>query len=135
MDDPRWLRVITVGLVLAALAVGYYILTGAFSINKTVNKTTPKTEATSSAVLATTISPRPLTPASPLAESREAARERSDGEQAKPTVKPVSAYEKIILRNKDIVQTLPKTGYPLGLAVLLSISAMISGVGLRKFPY
>ncbi len=113
MDDPRWLRVITVGLVLAALAVGYYIVTGAFSVKKTtpqieVNKTIQNT-------------PSPTVVPSP-----------------KPSIQPqtiTSAYDRIVARNQAQIQTLPKTGLPAGFLGLLSISIMVTGLGLRKFPH
>ncbi len=104
MDDPRWLRVITVGLVLAALAVGYYIVTGAFSIKKT----TPQTQVS-------TVAPSP-----------------------KPSSQPqntTSAYDRIVARNQAQIQTLPKTGLPVGFLGLLSLSIMVTGLGLRKFPH
>lgn len=31
MDDPRWLKLITIGLVLASLAVGYFLFSGRLS--------------------------------------------------------------------------------------------------------
>lgn len=32
MDDPRVLRILTIGLVLASLAVGYFLLTGGLGV-------------------------------------------------------------------------------------------------------
>lgn len=115
MDDPRWLRVITVGLVLAALAVGYYIVTGAFSIKKT----TPQTQINKT-VQNTLENTTPSVEPTP-----------------KPSSQPqttTSAYDRIIARNQAQIQTLPKTGIPVGLIVLLSTSVMTVGLGLRKFP-
>lgn len=34
MEDPKWFRMITIGLVLVALSVGYFLLTGGFSVSK-----------------------------------------------------------------------------------------------------
>lgn len=118
MDDPRWLRVITVGLVLAALAVGYYVLTGAFSFRKTtaqleVGKVVINTPAPSSTPI---VASAPSTSISP-----------SD--------KPDSAYNRIVARNQTQIQTLPNTGVSVGLIVFLSTSIMIGGLGLRKFPH
>lgn len=108
MDDPRWLRVITVGLVLAALAVGYYLLSGAFSLNKI-----PKPQAQVNKIIPTPVSsPTPVPSTSPSQ----------------------NAYSRIIARNQAEVQTLPRTGFPVGVTVILSGSAMIVGLGLRKFP-
>ena len=55
MDDPIWLRVITVGLVLAALAVGYFLLTGRFSSNKVVKPNTQVLNQVSSTPVPTVI--------------------------------------------------------------------------------
>ncbi len=112
MDDPRWLRVITVGLVLAALAVSYYIVTGTFSIKKTppqtqINKTVQNT-------FNPTVTPSPKPSSQP---------------------KTTSAYDRIVARNQSQIQTLPRTGIPVGLIVLLSTAVMTVGLGLRKFPY
>ena len=107
MDDPRWLRLITIGLVLAALAVGYFLLTGKLSSNS-ATKTAPSPAAS---VLGQDAK---LTPT--------------------PTPTPASAYNKIVSRTQNSTQALPKTGFPVGLAVIFSISAVISGWGLRKFP-
>ncbi len=41
MEDPKWLRLITIGLVLSALAVGYFLLTGRFASIKTTKPTNP----------------------------------------------------------------------------------------------
>ena len=115
MDDPRWLRVITVGLVLAALAVGYYILTGAFSLQKTTPKTQINQVKSATSVVVNTPLPSPTATANPS--------------------NPDSAYNRIVARNQTEIQTLPKTGVPAGLIVLLAVSVMISGLGLRKFPH
>ena len=104
MDDPRWLRQVTIALVLAALAVGYFLMTGKlFSPAKTQSQTSQV--ATSSA------QPQVL------------------GQNTPP-----SAYERIANRTQSQTQSLPATGFPAGLAVLFSISAIISGFGLRRFP-
>lgn len=107
MEDPRWLRLITVGLVLAALAVGYFLLTGRLSSNS-----------------ATRVQPTPI----PSVLGRDV--------QTTPTSSPTSAsaYTRIANRTQGSVQTLPKTAFPTGLAVVFSISAIIFGWGLKKFP-
>lgn len=46
MDDPRWLRIIVVGLVLAALAVGYYLISGTFSLKSAKPQTKTPTPST-----------------------------------------------------------------------------------------
>lgn len=92
MDDPRWLRLITIGLVLAALAVGYFLFSGGMSVNKSSKAPSPPSPGGSSSL-------RPP----PQATQSEA-------------------------------QTLPGTGFPAALAIVFSVSAMISGFSLRKFP-
>lgn len=109
MDDPRWLRLITIGLVLAALAVGYFLLTGKLSISNITKQPSPSILGQNAQT-----SPTPI---------------------AVPTPTPASAYTRIVNRTQGGVQVLPNTGFPVGLAVVFSISAMISGLGLRKYPH
>ncbi len=109
MDSPRWLRLITIGLVLAALATGYFLLSGRLASNSAT-----KTQA----------SPTP----SVLGQNAQPAP--SSG----PSATPASAYSRIVDRSQSGAQTLPKTGFPVGLAVAFSVSAIISGWGLRRFP-
>ena len=115
MDDPRWLRLITVGLVLAALAVGYFLLTGKFSSNSLTKQSSPSPSVLGqNAQIALTPTP---TPASAL--DRQTAS---------------SAYNRIVNRTQGGTQVLPKTGFPAGLVIVFSVSAIISGWGLRKYP-
>jgi hypothetical protein len=111
MDDPRVLRIITVGLVLAALAVVYFLLTGGFSINK------PKVNQTQTNKTVQSPTPTPVSSPSPS-----------------PTPTPTSAYNTIANRTKGGVETLPRTGFPVGMAVVFSISAIVSGFAITKFP-
>lgn len=125
MEDPRWLRFITIGLVLAALAVGYFLISGRLSSNQTTR--TQASPIPSVLGQNTQVSPNPATAAS-----------------SSPT--PTSAYNMLIDRSRNTQgaiasetqtqknQTLPKTGFPAGLAAALSISVIISGWGLRRFP-
>lgn len=110
MDNPGWLRFLTIGLVLAALAVGYFLLTGRLASNS-----------------ATKTQPSP--PPSVLGQNAQPTPSSS------PSTTPASAYERIVDRSQSGTQTLPKTGFPLELAVAFSVSAIISGWGLRKFPH
>lgn len=105
MEDNIWLRLITVGLVLTALAVGYFLLSGRLTSNS--SKTSPE--------------PTVLGQNTKLAVS--------------PSPSPTSAYTRIVARNQNNIQTLPKTGFPAFLAVSFSVSAIISGWGLRRFPH
>lgn len=117
MDDPRVLRIITVGLVLAALAVVYFLLTGGIGVRSKKVQTQSNTER---AVLSTTPSPVSLviTSPSPVVNQRPA-----------PTATPSATQ-----RTQNNVQTLPNTGFPIGLAIVFSASAIISGWSLRKYP-
>lgn len=104
MEDPRWLRLLTIGLVLAALAVGYFLFTGKFSSNSATRRVAQVVASPSPSAVPT------------------------------PSATPSSAYATIANRTKGGVQTLPRTGFPLDLAAILSVSVMISGWGLRRFP-
>ena len=105
MQDNIWLRLITVGLVLAALAVGYFLLSGRLTSKQA----------------GPTANPEPTVL----------------GQNAKvtPSPSPASAYTRIAERSQANVQTLPNTGFPALLAVVFSVSAIISGWSLRKFPH
>lgn len=116
MDDPRVLRIITVGLVLAALAVGYFLLTGGFKAKK-VQTATTQVEQVNTAVE----SPVP-----------------SDvgGASVQPASSPAqSAYDTLANRSQSSVQTLPNTSFPTGVIVIFSVGALVSGWSLRKYPY
>lgn len=107
MDDPRWLRLVTIGLVLAALAVGYFLMSGKlFSPTKKESQIPPQVLGQNT--------PQP---------------------SPSPISSPTSAYERIASRTQSQVQALPTTGFPAGLAVVFSASAIIAGYGLRKFPH
>lgn len=120
MDDPKWLRLITIGLVLAAVAVGYFLFTGRFS-SSNVSKTTQISQASPSA----TSSAQP----SVLGQNSQGF--------VSPTPTPVSAFNKIAgltTKSGQPVNALPRTGFPGSLAAVLAISTMIAGWGLRRFP-
>lgn len=123
MDDPRVLRIITVGLILAALAVVYFLFTGGFSVNK------PKVNQNQTAKVSPSPTSRPTTAATPSATPSVVG-------QALPTAvpTPASAYDTITNRSQENVQNLPNTGFPGGLVVVFSISALVAGYSLRRFP-
>ncbi len=108
MENSRWLGLITVGLVIAALAVGYFLLTGKLSTKSGSAQVTPVPSV--------------------LGQNAQTDAKVS------PTPTPQSAYNIIVNRNKSQVQILPKTGFPIELAVVFSASAMTIGWGLRKYP-
>ncbi len=112
MDDPRVLRLVTIGLVLAALAVGYLFFTGGFSVSKSkiAQTSTAKPSPTAMKIVITTPVPSPS--ASP---ARTSAPSPSN-------------------RNQGSAQTLPRTGFPIVLAIVFSVSGIISGLALSKFP-
>ncbi|MCL4365699.1 hypothetical protein M1437_00545 [Patescibacteria group bacterium] len=126
MEDPRWLRLITIGLVLAAVAVGYFLLTGRLSSNVAKNKAQVNiaTASATPAVVVTSPSPSVLGQATQVSPN------------VAPTSTPASAYSRIVSRTQGVQtgQTLPRTGFPIELAVVFSISTIISGWGLSRFP-
>ncbi|MBI2020373.1 hypothetical protein HYS94_03035 [Candidatus Daviesbacteria bacterium] len=114
MEDSSWLRVVTIGLVLAAFAIGYLLISGRFSPFRTtapdetaIVEQTPQPTSTPQVLGQNTPSPQPTAP---------------------------SAYSRIAERTKGGTQILPNTGFPAFLVGILSASAMIVGFGLRKFP-
>ncbi|MDP3973425.1 MAG: hypothetical protein Q8P92_01195 [Candidatus Daviesbacteria bacterium] len=116
MEDGRWLRFLTIGLVLTALVVGYFIVTGRFSARQeNVVEEQQQTEV-----------------AQTENAEEEVLGEDAQVSQASPT--PKSAYDAIAQRSKGGVEELPKTGFPLYLWSVISVSALIAGWGLRKFP-
>lgn len=123
MDDPRWLRLMTIGLVLAALAVGYFLFTGRLSSNS----------KTATQVSKAVSSPTPIASSTPsvLGQNNQVNRIPAYS----PTPSPASAYNRIASRNQNNAQTLPDTGFPVEAAVLFSVSALVSGWGLRRFPH
>lgn len=121
MDDPRWLRLITVGLILAALVVGYSLLSGGFVKSKPVSKETK----VSNEVVAKTPYPAISSQSVPSLGTPSAGISSS----------PTSAFDRIAERRQGNVQILPKTGFPMGLISAFAVSAMIVGLGLRRFPY
>lgn len=116
MDDPRVLRIITVGLVLAAIAVGYFLLTGGLSPK-------PKKVQTQATQVYKAESPTP-------SESPVLSVQSSPSSTNVP-----SAYNTLAQRNQSNVQTLPATGFPAGLVLVFSVSAIVSGWSLRKYPH
>lgn len=120
MDDPRALRLVTIGLVLAALAVGYLLFTGGFSVNKSKIAQTPTTKPSPTAMNIVITTPAPSPTALPLRTP-----------QPSPSGAGSIAQANI---NQGSAQTLPRTGFPVGLAIVFSISGIISGLALRKFP-
>lgn len=115
MEDPRWLRLVTVGLVLAALAVGYFLLTGRFN---TANQAKPANRGIS-------VSPSPVSQAIPTGSPEATGGPGSVNPSPTPAATPDSR------RNLTI---LPATGYMQAILGLIAAGVMISGWGLRKYP-
>src|SRR5688500_1407617 len=96
MDDPKWIRLVTIGLVLSAIAVGYFLLSGRFASNTTktqgqISKASPTPSA----------SPRILGAVQPSPSAT------------------ASAYNRIAERTQSGVSTLPATGSPIIVVTLL----------------
>lgn len=121
MEDTRWIRLVTIGLVLAAMAVGYFLLAQRFSNNNTkVSQTQPE-------VVVTTPSPTSVATSIPSP---------SPSVLGVGSTSPVDSTTKGGLPvTKGGVQTLPATGFPGILLVVFSAGAIVAGFGLRKFPH
>ena len=120
MEDPKWLRLVTVGLVLAALAIGYFLLTGRFSSNsqpkpnnQVINQTNP----------------------TPIPIASETTTRGEDTPNATPSSAIGLAAPSASPNTRTNVTTLPRTGYQLVILGMISTGVMISGLGLRKFPH
>lgn len=109
MEDGKWLRLVTIGLVLAAIAVGYFLIAQRFTGTKT------KVSESKSEMVATVPTPSVLG--------------TDTGQDTK------SAYQRIAERTRNGTQALPATGFPAVLIGILAASAAIAGFGLRKFPH
>lgn len=131
MDDPKWLRLVTIGLVLAALAVGYFLLTGKLASNSV---TKPSTQVSKPVPTATPSASVTQTPSIVGQNNRV---NSAPAFTPTPTPTPVSAYNTITNRTKGGQETkaLPSTGFPAGLIAVFSVSAVIIGWGLRRFPH
>lgn len=117
MDDPRWLRLITVGLVLVALVVGYSLLTGSFVKSKPAQKETQISNETVVRSPSPSINPSGTPSATPASSSG-------------------LVNGKVAERNQGgNIQILPKTGFPVILTLAFSLSAIVTGWSLRKFPH
>lgn len=132
MEDPKWLRLITIGLILAALAIGYLLLSGRLSTKSSIQKVSQTGETTVSASSSAT--------PSVVALEQDTKADLNAGSKQSPPPAPdrkvaTSAYARIVSRTQSNVKTLPKTGFPEVLAGVVSVGIMIAGLGLRKFPH
>lgn len=143
MEDSRWLKLMTIGLVLAAVAVGYFLFNSRFASN------TEKQQSQADQAVASpspSSSPNPTATSSPsvLGQNAQAGLRITSG----PTPTPASAFNRIVSRNQgnqgsgvtqnsdsQLLTTLPRTGFPIESAIAFSIAAAISGWGLRRFPH
>ncbi|OGE19061.1 hypothetical protein A3J19_00310 [Candidatus Daviesbacteria bacterium RIFCSPLOWO2_02_FULL_41_8] len=119
MDDPKWLKFMAIGLVLAAVAIGYFLLSGRLSPKSAAKiqvGPSPTVLGQDIQMMATPTPAPSLTPGS--------ATDRPAG----------SAYSKTVERSRNETKALPNTGFPVGLAAAFSVSALIAGWGLRRFP-
>ncbi|MBI2314925.1 hypothetical protein HYU93_02600 [Candidatus Daviesbacteria bacterium] len=133
MDDPKWLRLVTIGLVLAAMAVGYFLLTGRLASNSATKPSNQVSKASPSATIVPAASQTPTV----LGQNNRVASPSPIVVVVSPSSSPLSAFGTIANRTKggQIVQkSLPNTGFPAGLIAALSVSAVIVGWGLRRFP-
>lgn len=105
MEDPRWLRFVTAGLVLVALAIGYFLLAGRF--------TSDSTKKAQNQIIQATPTPQPTI--------------------IPDTTTSLSTPPAMAAARRNIT-TLPRTGYPQALLIVIAVGVIISGLGLRKFP-
>lgn len=115
MEDGRFLRIITIGLILVAFAIGYFLISGRFAA---LRNQAPQDEV----VQIVPGTPQPVPTATPQILG-----------QNTPTPTP-TAYNMVADRTQGQTQVLPKTGFPAFLIGVFSLGAIISGLGLRKFP-
>ncbi len=108
MENEGRLKLIVAGLVLAAFAIGYFILAQRFQGGTT--KASPNPSARANIVV---VSPSPMSSNSPAMLSQ------AGGSTLPSTGRAVS--------------TLPRTGFPLPLAISAASVAMASGWILRKY--
>lgn len=129
MENSRWLTILLIGLVLAGLVVGYFLLRNTFLTNPQpqIQQTTqtvqasPPQQAPSDFVLGQNTNSSP----SPLPNT-------TFNTITQPT--PTSAFARLAQRTQAGTTTLPTTGFQLALTGLLSTSAIILGWKLRKYP-
>lgn len=125
MENPGWLKLVVVGLVLSAMAGGYFLLS-----SRLVPTKSNKSQETS----VSEDTPKPSQDLSVL------------GQVATPSVSPTTtpivvtptnppAYTRIAQRVQGRVETLPNTGVPVFLVGVGALSAMVVGLSLSKFPY
>lgn len=137
MESPNWLRLVTVGLVLAAMAVGYFLLSNRFVSNKSENQ-----ENTQMVEETNTPSPDPVnvivqgSPTSSVSATSQPTSSPRAVASPSPSTSTPPAYSALADRSsKGGVQTLPATGSELLLIGIISLSAIATGLGLRKFPH
>ncbi len=123
MQDSGWLRLVTVGLILAALAIGYFLLGGKFISGNTSQKVSQTNKTMASA------SPSAIPAAAVLGPNVQTVPNSS------PKTASISVDEKATSRNQNQVKILPKTGFPEVMVGIFSIGIMITGLGLRRFPH
>lgn len=124
MDTTSRVKLIIIGLVLAAIVVGYFILAQRFegtkvstNQNQAVTQQTPRASASSGAV--TLSSPTPIGTPSVLGQNNRTSAPMAQSNQS---------------ASNQNLSNLPNTGIPASLAAIFSVSAVVSGYFLRKFP-
>ena len=131
MENSRWLTILLIGLVLAGLVVGYFLLRNTFSpkpqpqvqqATQTVQASPPK-QTPSDFVLGQNVnSPAPVSNTTLNTVSQ-------------PSPTPASAFARIAQRTQAETNTLPATGFQVALLGIFSASAIIIGWKLRKYPH
>lgn len=120
MEDAGWLRLITIGLVLAAMAIAYFLLAQRFNTTNVSNSQVQRTAQPSATVLGANTSPIPLATSSPLPTATPATQSANQKGTSGTT--------------KGGIAQLPSTGFPISLLAVFASGAVAAGWGLRKFP-
>ncbi len=133
MDDPRVLRVITVGLILASIVVIYLLFTGGFAVKSKVNNKQANNPTQNNNLSAT---PSPSSFPKVVGSSNTGTGVIPTSTSTSTHTKTSSSYNTVASRSQtaapNSAQTLPDTGFPVDLALVFAAFTIISGITLRK---
>lgn len=109
MDQPKWLKLSALGLIIVILGFAFFAVTGRFSSKKYT--VLPIKEGS---IQVASPSPSPI------------------GLLPSPTP---NAYQTLANKTNPKATNLPNTAFPTGLFVIFSSGAALIGFGLKKFPH
>ena len=136
MDSTSRVKLIIIGLVLAAIVVGYFILAQRFQTNRTspaqVKTADQSAQAAVQPTSRTVISvPSPSATAVSTSTARPGAVAQVPGSLG---VSPSPAAQANQGNSGGDLASLPRTGVPGALVAVLAVSAVVSGWFLRRYP-